>query len=90
MFLNQGGPVDTDSSPSANPEYEYNFNQSSGILITGTNTLSVYLNNYGDSRWGSSSAKAIHSDMVNDPDGSSFIEVNYSITPQINYGLIVQ
>jgi hypothetical protein len=68
-----------------NPEIFLNLTSN---LTKGTNVISVYLNNYGDIHWGSQEA-TIYSDPLNDPEGSSYVEVSYDLKdPIYNYGEI--
>jgi hypothetical protein len=57
-------------------------------ILTGTNVVSVYFNNYGDYEWGGGHPQ-IYSDPFNDPGSSSYIEVNYTLpVSSIAYGSI--
>jgi len=57
-------------------------------LVNGTNVVSVYLNCYGDTHWGDSTAE-IYSDPTSDPENSSYIEVSYELPePPFYYGEI--
>jgi hypothetical protein len=68
-----------------NPELYLNLTNN---LTFGTNVISVYLNCYGDIHWGSKEA-IIYSDPLNDPNGSSYVEVSYDLeAPNFNYGEI--
>ncbi|MEM5836257.1 MAG: hypothetical protein QXR09_01400 [Candidatus Aenigmatarchaeota archaeon] len=68
-----------------NPELFLNLTNN---LTIGTNVISVYLNNYGDVHWGDQKA-IIYSDPLNDPEGSSYVEVYYEMEePTFNYGEI--
>ncbi|MEM5772946.1 MAG: hypothetical protein QXL86_01835, partial [Candidatus Aenigmatarchaeota archaeon] len=68
-----------------NPEISLNLTNN---LVPGTNVVSVYLNSYGDIHWGSQEAR-IYSDPLNDPEGSSYVEVYYELeNPSFNYGEI--
>jgi hypothetical protein len=58
-----------------NPEYYFNITSK---LVNGTNTLSVYLNSYADDHWGSQDSE-IYSNPTDDPDGSSYVEVYYTL-----------
>lgn len=89
MFLNGATPLHSVVAPPANPTIVYNMANLSASLIPGTNTLSVYFNNYGDDYWGTNTPKAILSNPLNaNPQNSSFVEVNYSIPPENNYGIV--
>ncbi|MFH1328605.1 MAG: hypothetical protein ABIH76_07190, partial [Candidatus Bathyarchaeota archaeon] len=88
LFINGDDPFDYDNNPSPTQVYTYSPNQINNELIEGTNTLVVYFNNYGDYRWGEGDT-IIYSDPINDPDGSSYIELNYTKTTNIpSYGSI--
>lgn len=68
-----------------NPEIFLNLTNN---LTVGTNVVSVYLNCYGDIHWGDSEAR-IYSDPLNDPNGSSYVEVSYELEEAaFNYGEI--
>jgi hypothetical protein len=88
MFLNDDSPFDSDNHPASNEVYRYSPNQVANDLIDGTNTIIVYFNNYGDYRWGETEV-SIYSDPFNDPSGSSYVEVNYTMTDNVpEYGSI--
>ncbi len=53
----------------------------------GTNVVSVYVNNYGDIV-GGDDLTILYSDPINNPDNSSYIEINYTITPTLPYGVV--
>ncbi|MFH8119699.1 MAG: hypothetical protein QXS37_02750, partial [Candidatus Aenigmatarchaeota archaeon] len=68
-----------------NPDISLNLTNK---LRFGTNVVSVYLNSYGDVHWGNQKA-VIYSDPLNDPEGSSYVEVSYEMEePTFNYGEI--
>jgi hypothetical protein len=57
-------------------------------LTNGTNVVSVYADCYNDYHWGNRSV-TIYSDPINDPENSSYVEINYTTTkPLYNYGEI--
>lgn len=58
-----------------------------GEIVTGTNVVSVYANNYGDDVGGEGTT-IIYSDPVADPDNSSYVELNYTLTPVLPYGVV--
>lgn len=69
---------------------EYNWTGSfdiTGEVVNGTNVVSVYVNNYGDTVGGDGDT-IIYSDSYNDPDNSSYVEINYSSTPALPYGVV--
>ena len=80
FFINEDIPFDYDGSPLVNPIYEYNAVQLEDEIIVGaTNVVGVYFNCYGDYPWGEDETQ-IYTDAINDPENSSFIEVNYSLS----------
>ncbi|MBR9692205.1 hypothetical protein GOV06_05470 [Candidatus Woesearchaeota archaeon] len=79
MFINNDVPFDVDDHPSENPIYDYSSSQLEGEIITGTNVISIYFNNYGDIAWGGGMPQ-IYSDVINDPTNSSYIDVDYSLS----------
>jgi hypothetical protein len=72
-----------------NPRLNFNI---TNALISGTNTVSVFLNSYGDLHWGDDTgdrSAIIYSNPIDDPENSSYVEVSYSIeNPLFNYGEI--
>jgi len=69
---------------------DYNWTGSfdiSGEVVTGTNVVALYVNNYGDTVGGDGDT-VIYSDPFSDPDNSSFVELNYSLTPALPYGVV--
>ncbi|MFT4311750.1 MAG: hypothetical protein ACMXYF_00805 [Candidatus Woesearchaeota archaeon] len=78
LFVNSVQPVDNDPSPDPNPIYSYDTSFFENHLVSGTNVVGVYFNNYGDVVWGSDWVR-LYSDPINDPQGSSYIEVNYTL-----------
>ena len=69
---------------------EYNWTGSFNItdeVVTGTNVVTVYVNNLGDEVGGDGDT-LIYSNQVTDPDNSSFVEINYSVTPAVPYGVV--
>ncbi len=69
---------------------EYNYTGTFNItdrLETGTNIVAVYVNCYGDTVGGDGDT-IIYSDEINDPDNSSYVELNYSLTPTVPYGVV--
>jgi len=76
-----------DGSPAANPAYTLTPAQTAPFLKNGTNTVIAYFNSYGDYSWGDALTR-IYSDPMADPDGSSFVEVNYTLPPVSHYGQI--
>jgi hypothetical protein len=87
LFVNQNTPFASADHPSANPTYTYGQSQLGPRLVNGTNVAVVYFNNYGDESWGNSNI-TIYSDPINDPNGSSFVEINYTITSELPYGTV--
>ena len=87
IFLNSDTPLDNDGSPNSTPEYWYGPAQTTGSLVTGTNIIAVYFNNYEDSNWGQGT-EAIYADPIGDSIGSSYVEVNYTSPPALPYGVI--
>jgi hypothetical protein len=85
LFFNQNTPFDSDNTPITNPTYIYNSTELASSLVDGTNVAVVYFNNYGDSSWGDGNV-SIYSDPVNDPDNSSYVDLNYTITSSLPYG----
>jgi len=78
FFINSEYPFDYDSAPPKNPSYDYSSAELADEIVTGTNVVSVYFNNYGDNEWGGG-MPGIYSDPLHDPEHSSYIEVNYSL-----------
>ncbi|MBD3249222.1 hypothetical protein GF336_04205 [Candidatus Woesearchaeota archaeon] len=78
FFINDDDFFDRDGSPSMNPSYDYSAENLEDEIVEGTNVVSVYFNNYADYEWGSGQPQ-IYSDPFDDPDGSSYIEVNYTL-----------
>lgn len=72
-----------------NPRLNFNITDA---LISGTNIVSVFLNNYGDLHWGYDAgdrSAIIYSNPIDDPENSSYVEVSYSLeNPLFNYGEI--
>ena len=69
-------------------EYDWTGNfDITGEIITGTNVVSVYVNNEGDTVGGSGDT-LIYSNPIGDPDNSSFVEINYTVTPALPYGVV--
>lgn len=69
---------------------EYNWTGSfdiSGEMVPGTNVVSVYVNNEGDAVGGSGETR-IYSSPVGDPANSSYVELNYTVTPSLPYGVV--
>jgi hypothetical protein len=87
LFVNGEDPIDVDASPDENPIYTYDAMDLSSHLVVGTNIVSLYFNNYGDYVWGDDWVE-LYSDPYGDPEGSSYIEVNYSIQEDSPYGLL--
>jgi hypothetical protein len=58
-----------------------------GSAVTGTNVVSVYVNNYGDTVGGDGNT-VIFSNWTSDPANSSYVELNYSLTPAVPYGVV--
>ncbi len=89
LFVNGNAPFDYDSNPPANPVYDYSPSQLAAELVAGTNLIIVYFNNYGDRGWGRNFTQ-IYSDPLNDPENSSYLEVNYSLSSSsaVPYGSI--
>ncbi|MBW2996248.1 hypothetical protein KY332_03035 [Candidatus Woesearchaeota archaeon] len=78
FFINGDEPFDADDHPDRNVTYTYTPAQVEDELIDGTNVVSVYFNNYGDTAWGDGMPE-IYSDPINDSGGSSYVEVNYTL-----------
>ncbi|NQU79182.1 hypothetical protein HQ545_05430 [Candidatus Woesearchaeota archaeon] len=75
-------------SASCNGEYDWTGGfDISAEVIDGTNVVSVYVNNYGDTVGGNGDT-VIYSDPINDPDNSSYVEINYTVTPVVPYGVV--
>ena len=87
LFVNEDSPFDSDNAPASSETYTYSPAQLASKLVTGTNSVVAYFNNYGDYKWGDDDVQ-IYSDPVNDPNGSSFVEVNYTISSTVPYGHI--
>lgn len=87
IFLNDEEPFDNEAAPDEDPLYFYTPEDTDPHLVTGTNLISVYFNNYEDNYWGEGT-EIIYSDPVGDPEGSSYVEVNYSAPPALPYGVI--
>ncbi|MBW2966935.1 hypothetical protein KY362_00455 [Candidatus Woesearchaeota archaeon] len=87
MFLNDDEPFDSDDAPAAEPLYRYGPSDIGSRIVNGTNIIAVYFNNYEDTCWGEESER-IYSDPEGDPDGSSYVEVNYTAPPALPYGVI--
>ncbi|MBL7160918.1 MAG: hypothetical protein ISS93_03670 [Candidatus Aenigmarchaeota archaeon] len=66
-------PVEED--PELEQEIRLNYELTANV-INGTNVVSVYLNAYGDYFWGKDNT-ILYSDPENDPDDSSYIQVQY-------------
>ncbi len=69
---------------------EYNWTGSldiTGDVVTGANVVSVYVNNEGDNVGGAGDT-LIYSSPASDPDNSSYVELNYSLTPAVPYGVV--
>ena len=89
LFLNEDDDLDYRYSPSRNAIYTYDHQDLEDNLVEGTNVLSVYLNNMGDSVWGSSSySPTIYSDPESNPTQSSYIEINYTLQRDNMMGVI--
>ncbi len=78
FFINGNEPFDNDDHPDRNVTYSYNPSQLENELIDGTNVVSIYFNNYRDTAWGDGMPE-IYSDPITDPEGSSYVEVNYTL-----------
>jgi predicted RNase H-like HicB family nuclease len=87
IFLNSNTPFDNDATPDTDPLYFYSPQQTAPYIVDGTNIIAVYFNNYEDNYWGEGT-EIIYSDPINDPGGSSYVEVNYSSPPAVPYGVI--
>lgn len=87
FFINDESPFDSDNHPDTDPVYDYSPSQLSGELLEGTNMIGVYFNNYGDYEWGNGQPQ-IYSDPFNDPENSSYVEVNYTLSKSVPYGSI--
>ncbi|MFQ5474551.1 MAG: hypothetical protein ACE5DM_01815, partial [Candidatus Nanoarchaeia archaeon] len=87
VFLNTGNALDVETHPSRDHTYGYGSSQTASFLINGTNVFGVYLNSYGDYHWGDFPVQ-IYSDQENDPNNSSYIEVNYTYSPTVSGGTI--
>jgi len=88
IYLNSEDPIFNDTDPSSDEIYDFDMTNISDDLVDGTNVLSVFLNCYGDVDWGQSDTQ-IYSDFQNNPSGSSYVNVSYSLTsPMFDYGQI--
>ncbi len=58
-----------------------------GDVILGTNVVSVYVNNEGDTV-GGDGITLIYSNPIGDPGNSSYMEINYTVTPALPYGVV--
>jgi len=88
MFVNGNSPFDYKSNPSSNPIYKYNNSQLASKIVPGTNVIITYFDNYGDYVWGEGVTQ-IYSDPINNPENSSYVEVNYTLTSEeVPYGNI--
>lgn len=75
-------------SGACNGEYDWTGSfDITGEVVSGTNVVSVYVNNYADTVGGDGDT-LIYSDSFNDPDNSSYVEINYSLTPALPYGVV--
>ncbi len=84
LYLNDGKIEILNVTGTLNKTYELKNN-----LTNGTNVVSVYLNCYPDSFFGKDNT-ILYSDPENDPNGSSYVEIEYEIIdPQkLKYGKI--
>ncbi|MFH1063867.1 MAG: hypothetical protein V1729_02185 [Candidatus Woesearchaeota archaeon] len=87
IFLNDDVPFDNDGSPATNPSYIYPPAQTAPYIVTGTNIIAVYFNNYEDDNWGIGT-EIIYSDPLKNITGSSYVEVNYTAPPVLPFGVI--
>jgi hypothetical protein len=79
IFVNSNTPALINGSPQANGVYTIPNSTMIPYTIVGTNILAVYLNSYGDRVWGKGNP-TIYSDVLSDSAGSSYVEVNYTIS----------
>lgn len=75
-------------SAACNGEYNWSGTMDiTGEVITGTNVVSVYVNNHGDTVGGDGTT-LIYSSPFADPQNSSYVELNYSLQPALPYGVV--
>ncbi|MFW5746272.1 MAG: hypothetical protein ACOCWQ_01840 [Nanoarchaeota archaeon] len=86
FFMNTG-LLDSDASPPNNPVYTYDSAFINPHLVAGTNIITVFFNNYADKVWGKN-WNQLYSDQINDPEGSSYVEINYTLPMVMPYGMI--
>ncbi|MFC1741324.1 hypothetical protein ACFL3V_02205 [Nanoarchaeota archaeon] len=87
IFLNDDEPFDDDAAPDTDPLYVYGPAETGPHIISGTNLIAVYFNNYDDDVWGEDT-EIIYADPENNASGSSYVEVNYTSPPELPYGVI--
>jgi hypothetical protein len=84
IYLNTEDPIFVDANPPEDPTYVLtNLHE---YLKNGTNVFSIYLNCYGDVAWGKE-VNRIYSDPFDDPEDSSYVEVEYNleVPPALGY-----
>lgn len=87
LFLNELQPIHTTGNPPLNPIFVYSPEDLAPYIIPGTNTISLYINSFGDTVWGSGWSRLVSEPFTN-PGGSSFVEINYTLPSVVPYGLI--
>ncbi|MBW2977947.1 hypothetical protein KY331_03820 [Candidatus Woesearchaeota archaeon] len=80
--------IDLFNPSSSNETVEKTYNLTNNVT-EGDNILAIYLNSYITTPWGNGDT-ILYSDSVNDPDGSSYVEVKYGkeVAEEIKYGVI--
>ncbi len=73
VYVNDDDLFFSDAAPNSSPIYDFDL---TGVSVTGTNVVAIYINSYGDTAWG-------QQETIISP--RSFIEVNYS-SPIQQYG----
>jgi hypothetical protein len=88
LFFNaDAAPFAYNSTPNGTTLYTYAPSKTAPYIVNGTNVIIVYLNNYGDSPWGTKPV-SIYSEPFTNPNNSSYVEVNYTLTGALPYGLV--
>ncbi|MFC1753262.1 hypothetical protein ACFL96_07700 [Thermoproteota archaeon] len=87
IFLNTDSTIHTIESPNQDDIYYYGPENTSQYIINGTNVVAVYLSTYNDQRFGYDDVE-IYSNPYNDPENSSYVEVNYTYTVPVTGGVI--
>jgi len=80
--------IDLFNPPSSNETIDKIYNLTNDVA-EGDNILAVYLNCYILDFWGDEDT-ILYSDPINDPDGSSYVEVRYGgeVVEEIKYGVL--